>query len=165
MVCTYSRYIHYCPREDSRCLTLKELGGEAEGIRCSWRWVECSREQKSLDGLQEQHWAWWDEGSLGERWRWGTGRSPVLKQWRPKDGIGLAVAAVGNGDLSAWAVLGLSSAWNSALSVRCGPWILERECDLLSGTAAWGRQAGFQGMPWEGLLAWFWLFGGWSLRQ
>lgn len=32
MVCTYSRYIHYCPREDSHCLSLKELGGEAEGM-------------------------------------------------------------------------------------------------------------------------------------
>lgn len=111
MVCTYSRYIHYCPREDSRCLSLKELGGEAEGGCCSWRWVECSREQKSLDGLQEQHWAWWGEGSLGERWRRRAGRSPVLKQWRPKDGVGLVVATMGIGDLSAWAVLGLSSAW------------------------------------------------------
>lgn len=41
------------------------------------------------------------EGSLGERWRRRAGRSPVLKQWRPKDGVGLVVATMGIGDLSA----------------------------------------------------------------
>lgn len=68
---------------------------------------------------------------------------------------------VGGSHHGHWESLGLSSPGfcpqpgNTALSVRGGPWALERECGRLSGTAASGRQAGFQGLPREGLLAWF----------
>lgn len=38
----------------------------------------------------------WARGGGG-----GQGGGPVLKQWRPKDGVGLVVATMGIGDLSA----------------------------------------------------------------
>lgn len=51
MVCTYNRYIHYCPREDSNCLSLKELGGEAEGYAAAEESLPCGHPQ--LAGLED----------------------------------------------------------------------------------------------------------------